>query len=61
MASSGSPAAAADADARKIDKDSRKFTQTAGNLMEDISDSAQYSADLVDNMDFLIEGSYGAP
>lgn len=40
---------------RKIDKDSRKFTQTAGNLMEDISDSAQYSADLVDNMDFLIE------
>ena len=39
----------------KIDKDSRKFTQTAGNLMEDISDSAQYSADLVDNMDFLIE------
>ena len=40
---------------RKIDKDSRKFTQIAGNLMEDISDSAQYSADLVDNMDFLIE------
>lgn len=40
---------------RKIDKDSRKFTQTAGNLMEDISDSAQYSADLVDNMDFLID------
>lgn len=40
---------------RKIDKDSRKFTQTAGNLMEDISDSAQYSADQVDNMDFLIE------
>lgn len=40
---------------RKIDKDSRKFTQTAGNLMEDISNSAQYSADLVDNMDFLIE------
>lgn len=40
---------------RKIDKDSRKFTQTAGNLMEDISDSAQYSADLVDNIDFLIE------
>ena len=40
---------------RKIDRDSRKFTQTAGNLMEDISDSAQYSADLVDNMDFLIE------
>lgn len=40
---------------QKIDKDSRKFTQTAGNLMEDISDSAQYSADLVDNMDFLIE------
>lgn len=40
---------------RKIDKDSRKFTQTAGNLMEDISDSAQYSADLVDNMDFFIE------
>lgn len=40
---------------RKIDKDSRKFTQTAGNLVEDISDSAQYSADLVDNMDFLIE------
>lgn len=40
---------------RKINKDSRKFTQTAGNLMEDISDSAQYSADLVDNMDFLIE------
>ena len=40
---------------RKIDEDSRKFTQTAGNLMEDISDSAQYSADLVDNMDFLIE------
>lgn len=40
---------------RKIDRDSRKFTQTAGNLMEDISDSARYSADLVDNMDFLIE------
>ena len=40
---------------RKIDRDSRKFTQTAENMMEDISDSAQYSADLVDNMDFLIE------
>ena len=40
---------------RKIDRDSRKFTQTAGNMMEDISESAQYSADLVDNLDFLIE------
>lgn len=40
---------------QKINQDSQKFTETASNLMDDISDSAQYSADLVDNMDMLIE------
>ena len=40
---------------QKINQDSQKFTETASNLMDDISDSAQYSADLADNMDMLIE------
>ena len=40
---------------QKINQDSQKFTETASNLMDDISDSAQYSADLADNMDLLIE------